>query len=110
MNSPNRARSVITRLVPAAVLLILAGPAIAPAGGLTFFGWSDQHVATDGGAEHLAPAIEAMNALPGREFPASAGEVVEDPAFVIGLGDITEWPTRAARDAYNNLVTTSSSR
>jgi len=106
MNSPNWARSIIACVVPAAVLLVLAGPAIAPAGGLTFFGWSDQHVATDGSAEHLVPAIEAMNALPGREFPASAGEVVEEPAFVIGLGDITEWPTRAARNAYNKLITT----
>jgi hypothetical protein len=35
---------------------------------LTFFGWSDQHVQTDGDARHLVPAIDAMNALPGTDY------------------------------------------
>jgi len=73
--------------------------------GLTFFGWSDQHVSTDGNAEHLIPAIEAMNSLPGTDFPKSIGGKVQTPAFVLGCGDITEWPTRAARDAYHELIT-----
>lgn len=71
---------------------------------LTFFGWSDQHVQVDGDGEHLIPAIEAMNALPGRPYPEAIGGEVDKPAFVFGLGDITEWPTRAARDTYAGLL------
>jgi inosine-uridine nucleoside N-ribohydrolase len=80
-----------------------AGLAAEP--GLTFFGWSDQHVATDGNGSHLEPAIDAMNALPGRDYPPSIGGKVEPPAFVLGCGDITEWPTVAAKDTYEKLVT-----
>jgi len=72
---------------------------------LTFFGWSDQHVQTDGNGEHLVPAIDAMNALPGKPFPESIGGAVAKPAFVFGLGDITEWPTNAAKDTYEQLIT-----
>ncbi len=72
---------------------------------LTFFGWSDQHVQTDGNGEHLVPAIDAMNALPGRAYPESIGGAVAKPAFVFGLGDITEWPTNAAKDTYEQLIT-----
>jgi hypothetical protein len=72
---------------------------------LTFFGWSDQHIKTDGDGAHLVPAIDAMNTLPGRPYPANIGGRVDDPNFVIGLGDITEWPTRAARDTYERLIT-----
>lgn len=84
---------------------IVAGRLTAAEPGLTFFGWSDQHVSTDGNAEHLIPAIDAMNALPDTDFPASIGGKVPRPAFVFGCGDITEWPTRAARTAYNELIT-----
>ncbi len=73
--------------------------------GLTFFGWSDQHVRVDGNGEHLIPAIEAMNALPGRAYPEAIGGTVDKPAFVFGLGDMTEWPSRAAMDTYEQLVT-----
>lgn len=72
---------------------------------LTFFGWSDQHVQTDGNGDHLIPAIDAMNALPGRAYPDSIGGVVAKPAVVFGLGDITEWPTHAAIDTYERLIT-----
>ena len=72
---------------------------------LTFFGWSDQHVKTDGDGSHLISAIDAMNALPGKTYPANIGGRVEEPNFVIGLGDITEWPTRAARDTYERMIT-----
>jgi len=72
---------------------------------LTFFGWSDQHVPVDGNGEHLIPAIDAMNALPGRAYPETIGGTVEKPAFVFGLGDMTEWPSRAAIDTYERLVT-----
>jgi len=72
---------------------------------LTFFGWSDQHVAVSGDGEHLIPAIDAMNDLPGTAYPEGIGGVVAPPGFVIGCGDITEWPTRAARDTYNDLIT-----
>ena len=71
---------------------------------MTFFGWSDQHVQTDGNAEHLLPAIDAMNALPGTGYPESIGGEVAKPAFVFGCGDITEWPTDAAMRAYDELI------
>jgi predicted phosphodiesterase len=72
---------------------------------LTFFGWSDQHVKTDGDGRHLIPAIDAMNIMPERTYPPSIGGKVDEPDFVIGLGDITEWPTRTARDTYQQLIT-----
>jgi hypothetical protein len=72
---------------------------------LTFFGWSDQHIRTDGNADHLVPAIDAMNALPGTPYPESIGGKVSEPAFVFGCGDITEWPTHAAMKAYDQLIT-----
>jgi hypothetical protein len=73
--------------------------------GLTFFGWSDQHVQVDGNGEHLIPAIDAMNALPGRAYPEAIGGTVDKPAFVFNLGDMTEWPSRAAMDTYEQLIT-----
>ncbi|MCX5646841.1 MAG: metallophosphoesterase [Phycisphaerae bacterium] len=75
------------------------------AAALTFFGWSDQHVSVDGNGEHLVPAIDAMNALPGKPYPEAIGGTVEKPAFVFGLGDISEWPSRAALDTYEQLIT-----
>ena len=71
---------------------------------LTFFGWSDQHVQTDGNATHLVPAIDAMTALPGTPYPENIGGKVAEPAFVFGCGDITEWPTHAAMKAYDQLI------
>lgn len=73
--------------------------------GLTFFGWSDQHVKTDGDGKHLEAAIDAMNALPGKTFPKTIGGKVATPAFVLGCGDITEWPTTAAKNTYERLIT-----
>lgn len=75
-----------------------------PSGTVTFFGWSDQHVQADGDGHHLIPAVAAMNALPGRPYPPGIGGTVEKPAFVFGLGDISEWPSRAALDTYERLV------
>jgi len=72
---------------------------------LTFFGWSDQHIKADGDGKHLIPAIEAMNALPGLPYPEAIGGTVERPAFVFNLGDISEWPSRAALDTYEQLIT-----
>ena len=77
----------------------------APAAELTFFAWSDQHVETDGNGEHLLPAIDAMNGLPGTSYPKSIGGKVATPAFVFGCGDITEWPTHAAMKTYDELIT-----
>jgi hypothetical protein len=97
------------RLCLGALVLALAGtlafPAFADEPGLTFFGWSDQHVTTKGDAGHCLPAADAMNALAGADYPARIGGKVATPAFVFGCGDITEWPTVAARDAYNQIVT-----
>jgi peroxiredoxin len=88
------------------VLILLLTTGLAQAD-LTFFGWSDQHVKTDGNGDHLAPAIEAMNSLAGKRYPDAIGGLVDAPAFVLGLGDITEWPTVAARDTYHRLITRS---
>ena len=52
---------------------VIAGRLTAAEQGLTFFGWSDQHVLPDGNAKHLIPAIDAMNSLPGTDFPKSIG-------------------------------------
>jgi len=72
---------------------------------LTFFGWSDQHIQTNGDGKHLIPAVDAMNSLVGASYPATIGGKVARPAFVFGCGDITEWPTVAARNTYDELVT-----
>jgi len=72
---------------------------------LTFFAWSDQHVQVDGNGEHLLAAIDAMNALPGRAYPEALGQSVAKPAFVFGLGDITEWPSQAAKNTYEQFIT-----
>jgi hypothetical protein len=76
-----------------------------PSVSVTFFGWSDQHVTVEGDGGHLIPAIDTMNELPGTPYPGSVGGTVARPAFVIGCGDMTEWPTRAARDTYEELTT-----
>ena len=71
---------------------------------LTFFGWSDQHVQVDGDGSHLIPAIDAINGLPGTKYPEPLGGLVAQPAFVFGCGDITEWPTTAAKNTYDKLL------
>ncbi len=71
---------------------------------LTFFGWSDQHVKTDGNVSKLLPFVEAMNAMPGAAYPEAVGGKVAEPAFVLGAGDVTEWPTNAAMRAYDALL------
>jgi predicted phosphodiesterase len=88
------------------VICVLSQAAVcAETNAMTFFGWSDQHVQTNGDGAHLIPAIDAMNKLPQTPYPASIAGKVAEPDFVIGLGDITEWPTRAARDTYEKLIT-----
>ncbi len=106
MNSKNLHLKAIMATILGVAMLMPTTRALAESGTLTFFGWSDQHVQTDGDGGHLVPAIEAMNAMPGREYPVQVGGVVEEPAFVFGLGDISEWPTRAAMETYNTLITT----
>lgn len=73
--------------------------------GVTFFGWADQHVSNEGSYEHCLSSVEAMKALPGAAYPDAVGGVVEEPAFVLSAGDITEWPTHAATDGYLALTT-----
>ncbi len=87
-----------------ACLLLLPGYADAGEVGLTFFGWSDQHVKTNGDVSHLVDAIDAMNELPGTKFPKAIGEQVQTPAFVFGCGDVTEWPTHAAVRGYGKVI------
>ncbi len=71
---------------------------------LTFFGWSDQHVKTDGNVSRLLPFVAAMNQMPGMPYPEKIDGNVAEPAFVIGAGDITEWPTNAAMRGYDSLL------
>lgn len=72
---------------------------------LTFFGWSDTHIPTDGDGRRLLPAIDAMNRLPGKAYPKNIGGIVDTPAFVFHCGDITEWPTHQAKKTYEDLIT-----
>lgn len=102
---PARPMSIVLGLLTLCGACLADRPAFADPPDLTFFGWSDQHVQTDGNAEHLLPAIDAMNSLPGTKYPAAMGGEVAAPAFVFGCGDITEWPSRAAIDRYAELVT-----
>ena len=71
---------------------------------LTFFGWSDQHVKTDGNVSKLLPFVDAMNRMPGTPYPDKSGGKVDVPSFVIGAGDVTEWPTNAAMRGYDSLL------
>ena len=71
---------------------------------LTFFGWSDQHVKTDGNVSRLLPFVAAMNQMPGTPYPEKIAGNVAEPAFLIGAGDVTEWPTHAAMRGYENLL------
>ena len=101
----NRVRiAVIAAATWLAVLPLAGNVGHAQEKALTFFGWSDQHVQVDGNGDHLIPAVEAMNKLPGRPYPQGIGGTVGKPAFVFGLGDLTEWPSRAARETYERLV------
>jgi hypothetical protein len=72
---------------------------------LTFFGWSDTHIPTNGDGSKLWPAVDAMNSLPGKAYPKNIGGVVDTPAFVFNCGDITEWPTHQAKKTYEDLIT-----
>lgn len=87
-----------------ALSVLAAGADNVQENALTFFAWSDQHIQTDGNGEHLIPAIDAMNSLPGKAYPEAIGGVVAKPAFVFGLGDITEWPSQAAKKTYERFL------
>lgn len=89
---------------PLLLTLLTLLPSLTRADDLTFLGWSDQHVTPAGDASHLFPAIDAMNAIENTPFPESIGGRVPRPAFVLGLGDATEWPTRAAKNAYHDAL------
>ena len=71
---------------------------------LTFFGWSDQHTNTSGDTLRLHPFVDAMNTMAGTAWPKAVGDKVANPSFVIGAGDITEWPTHAAMKGYDSLL------
>ena len=71
---------------------------------LTFFGWSDQHTNTSGDTSRLHPFVDAMNTMAGTAWPKTVGGKVAKPSFVIGAGDITEWPTHAAMTGSDSLL------
>jgi len=85
---------------------LLAGVAAEAATTLTFYGWSDQHTKTSGDTLSLHPFVDAMNTMAGTAWPKSVGGQVPKPSFVIGAGDITEWPTNAAMKGYDALLNT----
>lgn len=104
--APNRERTLPKVLVSwLAALLLMSSVSSGQEAALTFFGWSDQHVQVDGNGQHLIPALDAMNTLPGRAYPEAIGGTVDKPVFVFGLGDITEWPSRAALHSYEQFIT-----
>jgi len=103
MKSSSVFAAIVSSILFACVSSFSAGSDANPAA-LTFFGWSDQHVQTNGDATHLVPAIDAMNALPDTKYPDRFGGQVDKPVFVFGCGDITEWPTTAAKNSYEKLV------
>jgi predicted phosphodiesterase len=84
--------------------LVGAGGQPAERVGLTFLGWSDQHVLPNGDYSHCLSSVEAMNALPGTAYPEAIGGEVDQPAFVLSAGDLTEWPSHAAVEGYKKLV------
>jgi hypothetical protein len=66
MSTKTHRRSEVKTVIGAACLLIYVLSCAEVCGNtnaLTFFGWSDQHVTTDGDGTHLVPAIDAMNTL-----------------------------------------------
>lgn len=82
-------------LVAAAVLC--QTPALAPAQGpdappptVTFFVASDSHFGARGMEDVNRLVVEQMNALPGTEYPAEIGGLVETPRGVLFLGDTTD--------------------
>lgn len=87
-------------LLPLFASILLAGepPAKkeAPAA-FTFLFWTDQEIdqGKKGDFSKCAPTIEAMNAIPGKDFPDAVGGKVEAPDFVASGGDTTGWPTNA---------------
>jgi len=86
--------------------LLFSGVAAEAATTLTFYGWSDQHTKTSGDTSSLHPFVDAMNTMAGTAWPKSVGGQVPKPSFVIGAGDITEWPTNAAMKGYDALLNT----
>ena len=89
-----------------AALCLLAPTLVAAGPALTFYGWSDQHTKTSGDTSSLHPFVDAMNTMAGTAWPKSVGGQVPKPSFVIGAGDITEWPTNAAMKGYDALLNT----
>jgi hypothetical protein len=87
-----------------AALYLLASTLFADQPALTFFGWSDQHTNTNGDTSRLHPFVDAMNTMAGTAWPKNIDGKVAKPSFVIGAGDITEWPTNAAMKGYDSLL------
>lgn len=95
---------------PMARLIWVFGAALAcatPAGAidLTFLGWADQHIGNAGESSHLTDFVTALNTIEGTPLPASIGGVVQTPAFIVSAGDQTDWPTWAAKEEYNRIIT-----
>lgn len=69
----------------------------------TFLFWTDQEIDPKG-PHKCQPAIEAMNAVPGKAWPAAFGGTVETPDFVASAGDSCGWPSAAAVGAWSQIT------
>jgi hypothetical protein len=70
----------------------------------TFLFWTDQELDPKEGHGKCAPAVEAMNAIAGKAWPASVGGTVDAPDFVASAGDSCGWPSAAAVASWNKIV------
>ena len=72
---------------------------------LTFYVWSDTHIGIyNNDISGQSNIIEQMNNLPGTEYPDSAGTKVEEPAFLLNLGDITYDGLQSEWDLYGQII------
>ncbi len=71
----------------------------------TFLFWTDQEIEPGKDGPHkCGPVIEAMNAIPGKPWPAAFGGAVDAPDFVASAGDSCGWPSAAAVASWNKIA------
>jgi len=97
--------------LPALLLLASCGrapprpgvPVLAQGDEVTFLVAADTHLGAEGMYARNLRQVEAMNALPGRAWPAALGGVVERPAVLIVAGDLTDLGRPEDWWAFNRL-------
>jgi len=79
------------------------------ASGLTFFVWSDIHVADGSNSDPASYGqywLDAKNAayeMITQTYPGGAGGTVGPPAFLLDCGDSVDWPTQTNTDDYATI-------